>query len=76
MATVRITVLDENDNSPEFGRAYYSLEVPENQEPVTLFTLGATDLDSGTSGLMQYRIIGEDFYLRIYSGRVCICRRY
>ena len=56
---MRITVLDVNDNRPAFGRVYYSLEVPENLEPVTLFTLRATDLDSGDSGLVQYRITGN-----------------
>lgn len=58
---MRITVLDENDNRPAFGRVYYSLEVPENQEPVTLFTLRATDQDSGDSGLVQYKITGKTF---------------
>lgn len=56
---MRITVLDENDNRPAFGRVYYSLEVPENQESVTLSTLRATDLDTGDSGLVQYRITGK-----------------
>ncbi|KAF7700324.1 protocadherin-16 [Silurus meridionalis] len=71
-ATVRITVLDENDNKPAFGRVYYSLEVPENQEPVTLFTLRAIDPDSGDSGLVQYKIThgdpSGDFYLDKKSG--------
>ncbi|KAM9468396.1 protocadherin-16 [Clarias gariepinus] len=71
-ATVRITVLDENDNRPAFGRVYYSLEVPENQEPVTLFTLRAIDLDSGDSGLVQYKITdgdpSGDFHLDKKSG--------
>ncbi len=55
---MRVTVLDENDNRPAFGRVYYSLEVPENQEPVTLFTIRATDQDSGDSGLVYYKITG------------------
>ncbi|TSK49682.1 Protocadherin-16 [Bagarius yarrelli] len=71
-ATVRITVLDENDNRPAFGRVYYSLEVPENQEPVTLFTLRAADPDSGDSGVVQYKITDGDptgdFYLDKKSG--------
>uniref|UniRef100_A0A9J8AIV3 Protocadherin-16 n=1 Tax=Cyprinus carpio carpio TaxID=630221 RepID=A0A9J8AIV3_CYPCA len=60
--TVRITVLDENDNRPAFGRVYYSLEVPENQEPVTLFTIRATDQDSGDSGLVHYKITDGDHF--------------
>ncbi|XP_066533752.1 protocadherin-16 [Hoplias malabaricus] len=59
-ATVRITVLDENDNRPSFGRVYYSLEVPENLDPVTLFTLRATDVDAGDGGQVQYRITDGD----------------
>uniref|UniRef100_A0A8C1MAR4 Protocadherin-16 n=1 Tax=Cyprinus carpio TaxID=7962 RepID=A0A8C1MAR4_CYPCA len=68
--TVRITVLDENDNRPAFGRVYYSLEVPENQEPVTLFTIRATDQDSGDSGLVHYKITDHfgDFHLDRKSG--------
>lgn len=61
-ATVRIKVLDENDNAPAFGRLYYSLEVPENQEPAALFTLRATDQDTGLSGEMNYRITGESVF--------------
>lgn len=75
---MRITVLDENDNRPAFGRVYYSLEVPENQEPVTLFTLRATDLDSGDSGLVQYKIAGKRCWDRqlcvhMFTSRVLVC---
>lgn len=57
-ATVRITVLDENDNEPTFGSSYYNLEVPENQDPVELFTLRATDQDAGANGKIKYWITG------------------
>ncbi|KAJ8275586.1 hypothetical protein COCON_G00073380, partial [Conger conger] len=59
-ATVRIEVLDENDNAPVFSRTLHSLEVPENQEPVALFTLRATDQDAGDSGKVEYRITAGD----------------
>ncbi|KAG5837497.1 hypothetical protein ANANG_G00239900 [Anguilla anguilla] len=59
-ASVRIAVRDENDNAPAFGRPYYALEVPENLEPVQLFTLRATDLDAGSSGEVEYRITAGD----------------
>ncbi|TKS80796.1 Protocadherin-16 Protein dachsous -like protein 1 [Collichthys lucidus] len=59
-ATVRIRVLDENDNAPSFGRLYYSIEVPENLEALPLFTLRATDKDSGESGEMNYKITAGD----------------
>eukprot|EP00063_Salmo_salar_P095100 XP_014069935.1 PREDICTED: protocadherin-16-like [Salmo salar] len=59
-ASVRIRLLDENDNSPTFSRLYYSLEVPENMEAVELFTLRASDLDTGDSGEMTYKITAGD----------------
>nr|XP_020468749.1 protocadherin-16-like [Monopterus albus] len=59
-ATVRIRVLDENDNPPVFGRLYYSIEVPENLEALPLFTLRATDPDAGVSGDINYRITAGD----------------
>ncbi|XP_072315573.1 protocadherin-16-like [Eucyclogobius newberryi] len=58
--TVKIRVLDENDHAPVFGRLFYSIEVPENMEPQPLFTLRATDLDTGPSGDISYRIIAGD----------------
>lgn len=58
-ATVKIKVVDVNDNAPIFGRLYYNVEVPENQEALPLFTLRATDPDAGSSGEINYRIAGE-----------------
>uniref|UniRef100_A0A8C7FQ74 Protocadherin-16 n=1 Tax=Oncorhynchus kisutch TaxID=8019 RepID=A0A8C7FQ74_ONCKI len=54
-----VQVID-NDNAPTFSRLYYSLEVPENMEAVELFTLRATDLDTGDSGEMTYKITAGD----------------
>ncbi|KAI4816003.1 hypothetical protein KUCAC02_006122 [Chaenocephalus aceratus] len=71
-ATVKIRVLDENDNAPFFGRLYYSIEVPENLEALPLFTLKATDQDAGDSGEIIYKIKAgdslEDFRLDRQSG--------
>ncbi|XP_023681833.1 protocadherin-16-like isoform X1 [Paramormyrops kingsleyae] len=71
-ATVTITVLDDNDNRPTFTASLYSLEVPENMEPVELFTLRATDQDTGASGEVEYRITAGDpagdFHLDSASG--------
>ncbi|XP_053728138.1 protocadherin-16-like [Synchiropus splendidus] len=58
--TVRIRVLDQNDNPPVFGRLFYTIEVPENLDSVLLFTLRATDQDTGDSGKINYRIIAGD----------------
>ncbi|KAK0133503.1 Protocadherin-16 [Merluccius polli] len=59
-AVVRVEVMDENDNAPVFGKPWYSLEVPENQGPVELCFLKATDPDSGPSGTLLYRIKAGD----------------
>ncbi|XP_036935519.1 protocadherin-16-like [Acanthopagrus latus] len=70
-ATVRIRVLDENDNPPFFGRLYYSIEVPENLEAMPLFTLRAIDKDAGASAEINYKITGDssgDFHLDRHSG--------
>lgn len=58
-------MLDENDNTPYFGRLYYSIEVPENLEAMPLFTLRANDQDSGENGIINYKITGDFFFLRI-----------
>ncbi|XP_057695677.1 protocadherin-16-like [Corythoichthys intestinalis] len=71
-ATVKIRVLDENDNAPIFGRLYYGIEVPENLESRVLFTLRATDRDSGDGGKINYQITdgdpAGDFHLDRQSG--------
>ncbi|XP_076002325.1 protocadherin-16 [Genypterus blacodes] len=59
-ATVKIRVLDENDNAPVFGRLYYSIEAPENLEPLALFTLRATDQDVGPGREINYMITAGD----------------
>lgn len=64
-ATVRIRVLDENDNAPHFGRLFYSIEVPENLEALPLFTLRATDKDAGVSGEISYKISGKIWFIRL-----------
>lgn len=59
-ALVRVQVQDVNDNAPVFAKLWYGLEVPENQEPVQLCFLKATDPDSGAGGELEYRITGEN----------------
>ncbi|KAI7793262.1 putative protocadherin-16 [Triplophysa rosa] len=77
-AKVHITVQDENDNAPAFGREHYSLEVPENLDPVELFTLKATDQDTGESGRLKYKITAGDpdvdFQLNTASGALSTSR--
>lgn len=58
-ATVRITVGDENDHAPHLESESCSVEVPENQSRVALYTLRATDPDGGENGRLEYRVAGE-----------------
>ncbi len=64
-AVVRVEVQDVNDNAPVFAKPWYGLEVPENQAPVELCFLKATDPDSGPGGELEYRITGEK--------QCCVC---
>lgn len=59
-ALVRVEVQDVNDNAPVFAKLWYGLEVPENQAPVQLCFLKATDPDTGSGGELEYRITGEN----------------
>lgn len=59
-AVVVVEVQDVNDNAPVFAKLWYGLEVPENQAPVELCVLKATDPDLGANGNLEYRITGGD----------------
>ncbi|XP_062309019.1 protocadherin-16 [Osmerus eperlanus] len=77
-AVVRVSVQDENDNAPAFGRPWYTLEVPENQPAVELCTLRASDPDTGANGDLEYRITAGDpngdFRLHASSGALSTSR--
>uniref|UniRef100_A0A8V5GLN9 Uncharacterized protein n=1 Tax=Melopsittacus undulatus TaxID=13146 RepID=A0A8V5GLN9_MELUD len=50
-----ISVLDANDNAPQFNQSVYKIKVLEGSEPGTLLiTLSATDLDEGISSDVMY----------------------
>ncbi|NXW90273.1 PCDA2 protein, partial [Alopecoenas beccarii] len=50
-----ISVLDANDNAPQFNQSVYNVKVVEGSEPGTLLlTLGATDLDEGINSDIIY----------------------
>ncbi|XP_027730465.1 protocadherin gamma-A4-like, partial [Vombatus ursinus] len=52
---VPVTVLDANDNAPEFTQSVYTVNVPENLAQGTqLLTVSATDLDEGINGEVTY----------------------
>ncbi|KAM6907301.1 protocadherin-16 [Xenentodon cancila] len=77
-AVVRVEVQDVNDNAPVFAKLWYGLEVPENQAPVELCLLKATDPDSGPGGELEYRIAAgdpnEDFQLHATRGALATSR--
>ncbi|KAM4653621.1 protocadherin alpha-8-like [Amazona ochrocephala] len=50
-----ISVLDVNDNAPQFNQSVYKVKVLEGSEPGTqLITLNATDLDEGVNSEVIY----------------------
>ncbi|XP_039477829.1 cadherin-23 [Oreochromis aureus] len=60
--TVLVNVLDINDVTPTFPRAYEGpFEVTEGQPGPRVWTLRARDEDSGLNGKVEYSITGGDF---------------
>ncbi|NXV68410.1 PCDA5 protein, partial [Molothrus ater] len=50
-----ITVLDANDNAPQFNQSVYKVKLPENTAPGTVFfQLTATDKDEGINQEIYY----------------------
>ncbi|XP_020043474.2 protocadherin beta-5-like [Castor canadensis] len=59
--TVRIEVVDINDNAPEFLQSLYEVQVPENSPLSSLVvTVSARDLDAGTYGSVSYALFQSD----------------
>lgn len=60
-AVVEITVLDDNDNYPQFTKKVYHIDVPEDIEWTTrpvIAVVKAEDLDQGVNSAIRYAIIG------------------
>ena len=56
-ATVEITILDVNDNAPEFLESFYNATISEDSDTgVVVEIVTARDLDSGTNGDVRYQI--------------------
>ncbi|XP_036247780.1 protocadherin alpha-6-like [Molothrus ater] len=52
-----ISVLDVNDNAPQFNQSVYKVQLPENAERGTLvIRLNATDLDEGANSNISYSL--------------------
>ncbi|KAK2161264.1 hypothetical protein LSH36_119g03060 [Paralvinella palmiformis] len=63
-AVVEITVLDENDNRPQFTRSSYMVEVSEDIDPTgspVIAEIKAIDADAGANGLVRYSITSGNF---------------
>lgn len=55
--TIKVTILDENDNPPKFEPKYYSKRIEEdNNIGIYLLTVTATDSDAGVNGEISYSI--------------------
>ncbi|KAM3864775.1 protocadherin-23 [Diretmus argenteus] len=65
--TVLCSVLDDNDNPPQFMQTSFQISLPENLPPGLIHTVQASDPDHGENGTICYSILGED-----YSGRFII----
>ncbi|XP_031528057.2 protocadherin beta-5 [Vicugna pacos] len=59
--TVRIEVVDINDNAPEFLQSLYEVQIPENSPLHSLVVVvSARDLDAGTNGNVAYALFQGD----------------
>ncbi|XP_018105995.1 protocadherin-16 [Xenopus laevis] len=73
-AHLTLTLEDVNDNSPEFSRSLYQVSILEHTGAGTsLFTISATDQDSGDNGRISYRILsplGGAFHIHPDNGTI------
>ncbi|XP_077984581.1 protocadherin Fat 4-like [Glandiceps talaboti] len=71
---VQITLLDRNDNAPQFEESTRNVEVPEDISINSLVaTVSAQDPDEGSNALVSYSIVSGDdgkFYINEESGEV------
>ncbi len=67
---VLVNVVDVNDNAPIFTRPFEGpFEIPEGQPGPRVWTVKATDADSGSNGKVEYSITTGD----LKSVCVCVC---
>ncbi len=58
--TINVTIVDGNDNIPQFIGVPYTFSIPETSSSVRtlVVTLNATDLDTGAAGSVQFQLAG------------------
>ena len=67
-ASVRVQVLDANDNAPVFGREVYYFTASEGSAPQGLVgTVRANDRDSQKNAELSYMLLSDGKYFRINS---------
>ena len=78
---VEITVLDVNDNRPQFTKNSYTIEINEDIDPSShpvIAQIRATDADAGANGNVRYSIRGgnvqEVFVIDPLTGKLSILR--
>ena len=60
-ATVFVSILDENDNTPEFNQTAYNARIAENSNENTfVLAVAAFDLDSGDNSVVSFSIAEGD----------------
>lgn len=74
---IKVLVLDENDHRPTFSKDRYEAQIRENNEPnMVIVSVNATDSDTGSSGLVRYKIaddtLSEQFFVNPLNGEVQI----
>ncbi|VEN39451.1 unnamed protein product [Callosobruchus maculatus] len=76
---VNIEIEDVNDNSPQFESSTVRISVPENVEVgAPLYSAQATDLDSGSNGVVRYKLTNNPqglFKVDPRSGDLTLARR-
>ena len=74
MATIVLSVLDENDNSPIFSQSLYEAEVLENEAGVVVATIFADDADSNENGVVIYSLVNwqDVFEINAQTGEITI----
>ena len=77
-ASILVSLLDYNDNAPQFTRAVYNGTVLENQPPgVFVARLEAIDLDSNENGLFSFSVLSSnEFTVNSTTGDITSLRMF